>query len=174
MKKTYLIGIIFSLFILPLCANAQNESAVEEAVSEVEAATAEQTQFGSPISDTEITPLLKVSQIMEQKDSADFKTKAVVLESCQRKGCWMTINTSDGELAEPIMVRFRDYGFFVPKDISGSTVLIEGTAYRQVTSVADLRHYASDAGKSKEEIEAITEPKEELVFIADGVKIIGG
>jgi hypothetical protein len=37
------------------------------------------------------------------------------------------------------------------------------------TTVAQLRHYAEDAGKSKEEIAKITEPKIELTFMADGV-----
>ena len=35
--------------------------------------------------------------------------------------------------------------------------------------VEHLKHYAQDAGKSKEEIAKITEPKDELTFIADGV-----
>jgi len=37
--------------------------------------------------------------------------------------------------------------------------------------VATLRHYAEDAGKSKEEIEKITEPETNLMFLADGVLI---
>jgi hypothetical protein len=37
------------------------------------------------------------------------------------------------------------------------------------TSVEELRHYAEDAGKSQEEIEAITEPKKTYSFVADGV-----
>jgi hypothetical protein len=39
----------------------------------------------------------------------------------------------------------------------------------KTTSVAELQHYAEDAGKSKEEIAKITEPKLELTFVADGV-----
>jgi hypothetical protein len=48
---------------------------------------------------------------------------------------------------------------------------MRGTASINVTSVEELRHYAEDAKKSKEEIEKITEPKSELVFEADGVII---
>ena len=61
--------------------------------------------------------------------------------------------------------------FFVPKDVSGEKVVLQGKAFRQVTDVAALRHYAEDAGKTRAEIEAITEPKEELIFIAEGVEI---
>lgn len=42
-------------------------------------------------------------------------------------------------------------------------------AYKSQTSVEELRHYAEDAGKSKEEIESITEPRIEYTFMADGV-----
>jgi hypothetical protein len=37
--------------------------------------------------------------------------------------------------------------------------------------VAELQHYAEDAGKSKEEIAKINSPKTELTFVADGVLV---
>ena len=49
---------------------------------------------------------------------------------------------------------------------------MEGWAFREVTSVDELRHYAEDAGKSQEEIEAIQEPKDELKFLASGVFVM--
>jgi hypothetical protein len=39
------------------------------------------------------------------------------------------------------------------------------------TTVEELKHFAEDDGKSKEEIEKITEPKIEMVFEASGVKL---
>jgi len=69
-------------------------------------------------------------------------------------------------------VRFKDYGFFVPKKgLEGKRAVLQGTATRETLDVATLRHYAQDAGKSKEEIEKITEPKHMLTFLADGVLI---
>ena len=70
-----------------------------------------------------------------------------------------------------IMVRFKDYGFFVPLDASGKEVIVKGKAYVNKVSVADLKHYAEDAGKSEEEIAEITEPKIEYAFEANGVLI---
>jgi len=70
------------------------------------------------------------------------------------------------------MVKFKDYGFFVPKDIAGQEVIMEGKAYREVTAVDELRHLAQDAGKPQEEIEKITEPKVELKFMASGVLLL--
>ena len=60
----------------------------------------------------------------------------------------------------------------MPKDLSGKKVVIDGYAYVDETSVDMLRHYAEDAGKSEEEIKAITEPKKEVSFEASGVVIV--
>ena len=85
------------------------------------------------------------------------------------KGCWM--NISDATASEPVFVQFKDYGFFVPKDASGKEVVIEGVAYRELTPIEDLKHFAKDAGKTDDEIAQITEPKEEIRFMAKGVLI---
>ena len=84
------------------------------------------------------------------------------------KGCWMTLNMADGN---QVMVKFKDYGFFVPKDIAGKEVIINGKAFVEEVSVGDQKHYAEDAGKSAEEIAAITAPKKTFSFEADGVLI---
>ena len=71
-----------------------------------------------------------------------------------------------------IFVKFKDYGFFMPKDISGREVVMHGKAFFRVTPVEELRHYAEDAGKSADEIAQITEAKRELSFLADGVILV--
>jgi len=60
----------------------------------------------------------------------------------------------------------------MPLDLAGSNVIVDGIAYKEVTGVDELRHYAEDEGKSPEEIAKITEPVEELKFMADGVIIL--
>jgi len=97
------------------------------------------------------------------------KIKAKVLSVCEKKGCWMTIAKPGGE---EIMVRFKDYGFFMPLNIVGKEVVLDGVAKATVTSVDMLKHYAEDAHKSKEEIEKITEPKNEIEFTAKGVVVL--
>jgi hypothetical protein len=72
----------------------------------------------------------------------------------------------DGE--KDLMVRFKDYGFFMPLDAKGE-VIINGYATISETSVEELRHYAEDAGASEQEIEAIVEPELTYSFEADGV-----
>lgn len=100
-----------------------------------------------------------------------FEGKIVgkVVEVCQEKGCWMKIDRSNGE---KLMVKFKDYGFFMPANIVGKEVVLDGEATVKEVSVNQLRHYAQDAGKAKEEIEKIKEPKKELQFVAKGVLVL--
>ena len=106
---------------------------------------------------------------MQTGDSINSKIKAKVANVCQAKGCWMVLNMGDDS---EVMVKFKDYGFFVPKDISGKEVIVNGKAYVKEVSVDEQRHYAEDAGNSKEEIAQITEPKRTYSFEADGVLLI--
>lgn len=104
----------------------------------------------------------------EEIDSMDTRIEGVVVEVCKKKGCWMTLDAGNGET---IRVTFKDYGFFVPKDSEGAKVILEGTATSSPVSVDMQRHYAEDAGESKEEVEKITEPLRQISFVASGVKM---
>jgi hypothetical protein len=128
--------------------------------------------FGEKITADEAISYNDLYRQMGSKDSLKTKVKAKVLKVCQTKGCWMTL--SSDELGEDYstFVKFKDYGFFMPKDCAGQEVIMEGTAFREVTTVEELRHYAEDEGVSQEEIDAITEPVEELKFLAHGVLLL--
>ena len=101
-------------------------------------------------------------------DTLNVTFKANVASVCKNKGCWMKVSLEDGR---EVMVKFKDYAFFVPKDIENKEVIMEGKAYVTEMSVEDQQHYAQDAGKSATEIKAITEPAVTLSFLASGVKI---
>ena len=69
-----------------------------------------------------------------------------ILSSCPMKGCWMRISVEK----DTVLVRFKDYGFFVPKSgIEGKSTIINGSLSVDTLSIAQLQHYAEDAGKSK-------------------------
>ena len=104
---------------------------------------------------------------MQAGDSVEVSFKTKVNEVCQKKGCWIKLDLGDN--STEAFVKFKDYEFFVPKDAAEADAIIKGVAYKAETSVAELRHYAEDAGKSEEEIAAITEPKLEYTFLADGI-----
>ncbi len=107
-------------------------------------------------------------KVMQKGDSINSKIRGIVTDVCKAKGCWMTLSLPEGE---DVMVKFKDYGFFVPKDIEGKEVIINGKAYIKEVSVKDQKHYAKDAGKSEAEIASITAPKRTFAFEADGVLI---
>ena len=102
-------------------------------------------------------------------DFESVKVKAKVVDVCSKKGCWITLELADGETA---MVKMKDYGFFVPMAAIGKTVVIDGEVEMKTTSVAELKHYAEDAKKSKEEIDAIKEPQKEVRVTAKGIVVI--
>ena len=99
-------------------------------------------------------------------DTINIKFTSEIKEVCAAKGCWMKLPLTEEKEA---MVRFKNYGFFMPLDSKGKEVVLEGKAFVQITSVAELKHYAKDAGKSKGEIAAITTSKKEFSFEANGV-----
>jgi hypothetical protein len=124
--------------------------------------------YGATITADGAKPLSELKQVLGDKDSAQVKLVGTADAVCQAKGCWLTMKTPEGK---EMRVRFKDYAFFVPKDISGKTVVINGWAHREEVSVADLQHYAKDAGKSAKEVAAITKAEEQLNFEADGVLV---
>ena len=109
---------------------------------------------------------------LSTQDSVRTKLMGNVESVCQVKGCWMNIVPDDGNEAKSIFVKFKDYAFFMPLDLAGEKVVMDGVAYKEVTSVDELKHYAEDEGLPQEEIDKITEPKEELKFMADGVIVL--
>ncbi len=124
--------------------------------------------YGKPITPDNAVDITTLAS--NPADAASYKGKVTgkVTSACQTKGCWLEMDMGNGET---MMVTFKDYGFFVPKDISGKKVVVEGVAETKTISVDEQKHYAMDAGKSDAEIQAITQPETELAFVADGVLI---
>ncbi|WP_346883587.1 DUF4920 domain-containing protein [uncultured Algibacter sp.] len=107
-------------------------------------------------------------QTMYVGDSVPSKIMGKVKQVCQAKGCWMRLDLEDDKT---IMVKFKDYGFFVPKDISGKQVIVNGKAFVKEVSIEEQQHYAKDAGKSESEIASIVKSNKTYLFEADGVLI---
>lgn len=157
-----------SLLFLGLFACSSPEASSEVENQDAEAVeVAELEKYG----DERITPdgAIDASELMAAlsgKDSVEIKVKGTINACCQKKGCWMDMELADGE---NMTVRFKDYGFFVPMNSAGRAAIIEGVARLDTQSVDWLRHKAEDAGKSAEEIAAITEPEIKVSFLASGV-----
>lgn len=70
--------------------------------------------------------------------------RARAAEVCQMKGCWMVLS----EGSRSARVTFRDYAFFVPKDLAGKTVVAEGVLSRKTLTVEEAEHLASESGNA--------------------------
>ncbi|MCD6067522.1 MAG: hypothetical protein K0S33_2348 [Bacteroidetes bacterium] len=106
---------------------------------------------------------------LAKKDTVSAKIKGKAMASCASKGCWMTLQVNDSTTA---FIKMKDYAFFVPMAIAGKTVVVDGVAYTKTTSVAELKHYAEDGKKSQKEIDAITQPKNEIRIMANGITVV--
>lgn len=125
--------------------------------------------FGEGVKKGGVITTAEVDAKLGESTKKDMKVTGVVTLVCQKKGCFMNLAMPDGKT---MFVNFKDYAFFMPKDLAGKKVVIDGFAERKETSVEDLKHFAEDAKKSPEEIAKITSPKKEIVFEAKGVVIL--
>lgn len=112
--------------------------------------------------------MLKKYKGLKAGDTIAVKFKSKIKDVCQKKGCWMAMQLPN---EKQTFVKFKDYAFFVPLNAADQEAIVSGKAFISETSVAQLRHYAKDGGKSEAEIAKITEPKIEYKFLADGVLI---
>jgi len=176
MKKNKLIVLSGMAFFLACQTTEQKSNAEESAVDEAQIETEEveekpsnnTTHFGKQLKIDDAISMKEFAELLSKGDSVKAKIKTVAEDVCQKKGCWMKVKTDDGGL---MRVTFKDYGFFVPKDIHGKKVVLEGIAVRDTVSVEELRHFAEDGGESEGEIASITEAEITTSFIAEGVVI---
>lgn len=165
MKNTLIIT--FSAILLFSCNNKVAEVQQENETTEVAMIY---QPYGEEISEDGAVSGKEIQEKFENLKAGDtitLKLKSQVEEVCQKKGCWVKFGNGEDQ----IMMRFKDYAFFMPKDLAGKTVIAEGQAYLEELSVDALKHYAEDGGATEEEIEAITEPKLTYTFKAHGVLV---
>jgi len=128
----------------------------------------EQGYYGEKISGDKAISGAELLTLMQEKDSVWVTMKSKIVSNCQKSGCWMDLDLGNDEV---IKVSFKDYSFVIPIDSQGKTATVEGFAKKELISVELLQHYAEDAGKTPEEIAAITEEEYIYTFEAKGVVI---
>ncbi len=168
MKIIY--ALILSVFTLFSCKNKDTENLKKEETKEVSMEMAYQSYGDEITADKSLSSAEMEARYQALKigDTVEVNFKTDVNEVCKEKGCWMKLDLP-GE--EDVMVKFKDYGFFVPKDIDQKRVVVHGKAYVTEVSVEEQQHYAKDSGKTEEEIAAINQPKRTLSLEANGVLI---
>ena len=127
--------------------------------------------YGEKITADNAISITEIPARLAKEDSQPLNTRitAKVLDVCPKKGCWAKVAVNDSTTA---FVQMKDYGFFLPTAIKGKTIVIDGAVKLVTTSVDDLKHYAEDAKKTKEEIDAITQPEKEINIMANGILVV--
>lgn len=156
----------FLLLAALLAVGCSKKYAESTATSEPAHQAGEWAQFGGAVAATPATAVGDLLGAAEKFDGQTLVVEGQVAEVCQNKGCWMTLKNADREMR----VKFKDYGFFVPKDSAGKTVRMEGVFQIEMVPVDEARHYLEDAGKM-EEAAKITEPVPSFTFVASGVQL---
>lgn len=164
MKNLLILPLITILFLFS-CKNSEDKK------SEVTNTDLAYNSYGAQISSENSLSAKEMEeryQNLKPGDTIEVSFATKVNTVCKNKGCWMTLNLPQ---EEDVMVQFKDYGFFVPKDIEEKEIVVNGKAFIAEVSVEEQKHYAEDKGQTPEEIAAITQPKRTLSFLADGVLI---
>lgn len=159
MKKTTLYSLLIILF-MGLNLNAQTT-----------VNTKDYKLFGEKFEAKKVLTekqMLKKYKNLKKGDSIAVQFVTNIKAVCKKKGCWMKLDLGNNQES---FVKFKDYAFFVPLNADNSQAVVNGYAFVDVVSVDELRHYAKDAGKSKEEINKITKPEITYSFTATGVYI---
>ena len=167
MKNLWILP-AFAVIFLYSCKNIDNNKDVgpgSESVDLAYSSYGDQISAGNSLTAAEMEEKFKN---LKDGDTIEVRFKTTVNSVCKGKGCWMTLDLPQ---EEDVMVKFKDYGFFVPMDIEKKEVVVNGKAFVAEVSVEEQQHYAEDKGDSAEKIAAITQPKRTLTFLADGVLI---
>ena len=121
MKK---IGIVLLLsFAIAACNSAKNDTNKENKIVE----NTTYSSFGDSLSTLDYlssNDALLNYKALKLGDTINLKFNANIKDVCTKKGCWMTLDMGSGN---DIMVRFKDYSFFMPLDAEGA-VIVSGKA----------------------------------------------
>ena len=124
--------------------------------------------FGELFDSSQVNNYVAEKEVLLKNPQDNVRLRGEILSTCPMKGCWMRMSVEQ----DTILVRFKDYGFFVPKSgAEGKSAIVNGNISVDTLSVAQLRHYAEDAGKPRNEVMAIVNPEITISFLADGVLI---
>jgi len=161
----HLLFIASTAFLFSCGTTESSKEKIEETAEEL---TITENKFGEDITEEGALTAAEFLAQFDQIAAKEVKLTAPINDVCSKKGCWMVLALDE---EQDMRVRFKDYGFFVPKDAAGKLATIQGVASMDTTDVATLQHYAEDAGESQEKIDAITKPEFSYVFEATGVII---
>jgi len=137
MKNTVLLVLLYACVMCSVYADGLrlSEPVQQDGVSET---------FGAPIE--ELPSLTSLADVLDNPDSflgGSLAIKTTVSKVCQKKGCFFIAQQG----MKTIRVAFKDYGFFVPTNITGRQVTLIGEITKQEITDAQAKHLSQDLGQ---------------------------
>jgi Domain of unknown function (DUF4920) len=130
--------------------------------------------FGEPMKLSTQAPL-PITQVLADTGKYEgkfIKVSGVATEVCKEEGCW--INMKDPASGKLLFVKFScpSEGRLIPLAAEGRPVTVEGTLKVKEVSEADARHFASEGGKSAEEVAKIVGPQKQVSLSSPSAAIV--
>jgi hypothetical protein len=106
--------------------------------------------FGAGLTLKEATPLSTVLASPDSFVGKKVQVKGMILEVCERRGCWMYI--AGDKPFEKIRVKVVDGEIVFPMEARGRQGTVEGIVQKFVLSraqvIAQMQHYAEEQGET--------------------------
>lgn len=156
----------FAALLFAACSPSGNQTSEANQVKE----ELSQEFYGEEFAISNPLEVTKLNNQLGDTDSLDTQIEGFIEKTCSKMGCWLTLKLDNGESVRVT----TDHEFFVPVGgCEGLRAVVNGRAFKEETTVDELRHYAEDEGLSIEEIEKITQPEYAMVVLATGIMIEG-
>lgn len=97
----------------------------------------------------------KVLADVKSYEGKDVRLTGTVNKVCSTKGCWLTMSSNGSPMEVFVKFTCPIDGRLIPEEAAGKPVVVEGVLTVKKISEDDAKHYASEAGKTAEEVAAI-------------------
>ncbi|MFT4652878.1 MAG: hypothetical protein ACJA0G_000230 [Kangiellaceae bacterium] len=136
--------------VLGLVLTAQNMALANTLrLSEPVVKNANSETFGHVLNSTlEKVTLADLVTQSKQHMGKPILVETKVAKVCQKKGCFFIAQQNEHVLR----VSFKDYGFFIPTDSQGKTVLLTGELVQKEVSEKQAAHFTADLQTKSEAI----------------------
>jgi hypothetical protein len=133
-------------------------------LSEPVATTDTTETFGSVLD--EAVRLIELEDVGADNVGETVRVEARVSQVCQKKGCFFI--AVEGNTT--VRVSFKNYGFFVPTDVSGKRVTFVGEVIEKEVTKEEAEHFAEDMGNAS----AAVAPGKTYEIVATAVRVPRG
>lgn len=180
MKMTWTSILVASLLAVPAMVRSDDSASCGACTTGCEmTAASPATQPTKWVAYGEEMKLSDKDNIDAGKALADIKTyegktvrlTGTVNKVCTSKGCWLTMSSGGSPLEVFVKFTCPIDGHLIPQEAVGKPVVVEGKLTTKVISEEDARHIAAEAGKTKEEIEAIKGEQKQIEVQGPSAKV---